>query len=268
MDNNQNDFNQTNTEQENNTQAEFEQPATEPVVTLEPEPIIKKPILAVKDNLFLVMCILISVATVFSFELIELLLAIGMWIAYANVKSDKSLVSPAKLCATAMKVGYILTWVVSVIALVCGIILLVSSVALPAIFAEAGALDVIYESEELGLIFDEFATMGIAQELLILMAFIFLSVFLIVLCVVMILLNIFFIKNAYKFAESVRDNIEYDGPILKAKTVSTWVLVLAIFQGVSALGSIGNFSAFVSTGATVALFIITYMWLKKYFVEQ
>ena len=99
MDNNQNNFEQNN----------FEQQFTEPVVTLEPEE--KKSVSAAKDPLFLVMCILLSVATVFSFGIIELLVVIGMWMAYASAQTDASLLSGAKLCAGSVKALYIITWV-------------------------------------------------------------------------------------------------------------------------------------------------------------
>ena len=53
-----------------NNQNNFEQNFTEPVVPLEPE--VKKPLLAVQDPLFLVMCVLISVSIAFSFNIFNL----------------------------------------------------------------------------------------------------------------------------------------------------------------------------------------------------
>ena len=258
MDNNQNNFEQNN----------FEQQFTEPVVTLEPEE--KKSVSAAKDPLFLVMCILLSVATVFSFGIIELLVVIGMWIAYANAQSGKSLLSGAKLCAGSVKALYSITWVLIGSYFLLGFIsLLLALTPTPALIDnfERIIYELLDEYEELRPFFYRIFESGLELAIIILTFLLLGGIALIISAIILIFINIFFNKNLCKLAYSIRDNLASGAPVVKANTVAIWLIVLAVFQGIGILSSITDFGAFVSSGATLALYIITYIWIKKYFVE-
>ena len=123
------DYNQFEENRQGNST--FEQPRVPTIVT------------AIKDPLFLTMCILLSVSVVLSFSLIPLLIMIAMWIAYSKALSGQSLESPAKLCAGAFKASYIINWVSMGFILVSGAILCVAAIVIP-LDVDLGA-----ESEEL-----------------------------------------------------------------------------------------------------------------------
>ena len=256
MDNNQNNF-----EQEN-----FEQNFTEPVVPLEPE--VKKPLLAVKDSLFLTMCVLLSISVAFSFNLINLLLVIGMWISFASAKSESSILSGAKFCAGTLKANYIIWWVLIGIFYFVGALIVLLTLVAPLTFTNIYFIDSFLEMEGVSEAFESFALAEIAYEVFIVTMLLVVGIFLIVMATILVFINIFFNKNVYKLAYSIRDNLTSDAPIVKAKTVSVWLIILSVFQGIGALDSLLDFKSLVVSGTTLATYIIAYIWIKKYFVEQ
>ena len=116
--------------------------------------------------------------------------------------------------------------------------------------------------------FESFALAEIAYEVFIVTMLLVVGIFLIVMATILVFINIFFNKNVYKLAYSIRDNLTSDAPIVKAKTVSVWLIILSVFQGIGALDSLLDFKSLVVSGTTLATYIIAYIWIKKYFVEQ
>ena len=249
-----------------NNQNNFEQNFTEPVVPLEPE--VKKPLLAVQDPLFLVMCVLISVSIAFSFNIFNLLLVIGMWIAFANAKSNGSILSGAKLCAGTMKANYIVWWVVIGMIYLLGVIVILLALVAPLGFTNTYFIDSFLEIDGVGEAFESLVLSGLAYEVLYVMLLVISGITLLILATIFLFLNIFFNKNVYKFAYSLRDNISSGAPIVKAKTVSAWLMVLAIIQGLGVFGTLFDFESVAAVGTMLATYIIAYIWIKKYFIEQ
>lgn len=260
MDNNQNNFEQENFEQE-----KFDQEFTEPTIPLEPET--KKPILAVKDPLFLVMCILISVSVAFAFNIFNLLLVIGMWIAFACVNNESTLLSGAKLCAGTMKANYIVLWVVIGLGYLAGVLIILLTLAAPVAFTNTYFIDSLLEIDGVGEAFESVILSGVAYEVVLFIMLLFCGIFTIIMATALIFVNIFFNRNVCKFANSIRDNIANGTPIIKAKTVSIWLIVFSVFQGLSLLGLLYDFESLISTGTIFATYIIAYIWIKKHFIK-
>ena len=249
-----------------NNQNNFEQTFTEPVVPLEPE--VKKPLLAVKDSLFLTMCVLLSISVAFSFHLINLLLVIGMWIAFASAKSESSILSGAKFCAGTLKANYIIWWVLIGIFYFVGALIVLLTLVAPLTFTNIYFIDSFLEMEGVSEAFESFALAGIAYEFLLMMMLLFFGIFFIVMATIFVFVNAFFHKNVCKLAYSIRDNLTSSAPIVKAKTVSAWIIVFSVFQGISLLGTLLDFKSLAVSGTMLATYIIAYIWIKKYFVEQ
>lgn len=222
---------------------------------------------AIRDPLFLVICILTSVIVALSFDLIYLLLMIGMWMIFAAVKNGNSPLPGAKLCAGTLKALYILCWVAIPFMFVGGATLFIFSPILIAMFESAldNGLGHIIDLESFFEELEQFSDLGISDESLWVIMIIGAGVALMIAAIVLLLFNIFFYKKLYVFAESLRDNIsDPTQPILHANTVKTWMLVFAIISGISALGFVFT-DQFLLSGTTTANYILLYIWVKKNF---
>ena len=234
----------------------FEQPRVPTIVT------------AIKDPLFLTMCILISVSVALSFSVIPLLVMIAMWIAYSKARSGQSLESPAKLCTGALKASYIINWVGMGIILVCGVILCILAIVMPSgidMSTELG--DSAHEIIKLLRMYGEFdvAVEDIANSDFLKVFFGIFGISFLIAGIMISIINKFYHIPLYKMGVSLRESLSRDVEIVYAKRISTWIIVIAVFNAISAFGDLSDFKAIMPTGVMVALYIITHIWLKKYF---
>lgn len=248
---------------DNNGQQNF---YSEPIDFEKPQ---KPSLKALEDPLFLALCILTTISSAISFDVFSILITIGMWMAYVNIQNAKSPLSGAKLVAGTLKALYIFNWVCVPIFFLIGAFCFIFS-------------GVIGRSEGVMILFDKyvlaeinvteyFLETGILDSFediskLITVASVVMGIALMFAAIVLILLNIFFFCKLYKFAASVRDSMtsEHD-EILYADTVKTWLLVLAILNGISLPSAILSFSDVLPIGITVAVYAVAYVWIKKHF---
>ena len=249
---------------------------TQEPINMNPQGI--SPFNSLKDPLFLTLCILITVLTALSFNVITLLLTIGMWMAYVSASKNESPISGVKLCSIAVKIDYILTWVASGLlalfgflfvalsgAMADGIYEILTDSTLADIFESFGAEEALEEFfETLDEIMFE-TGMGLDSFLQILS--ITLGIGLIIAAIVCVIMNLVYTRNIVKFTTSLKNNLETRAPIVKANTVKVWMLVLAILNGISTLGSISSAGmlGLLTSAANLAMFIIAYILMKKYF---
>lgn len=234
------------------------------------EPVIKAPIKAIKDSLFLAMCIVMTVSVALAFDVITLLYTIGMWICYASAKKEQSILSGVSLCAGTSKASYIISWVLAIILAVMGVIMIVCAVPLSAFGAEAVEdLRVSYEEfNEIFMVFLEplITTSEISVSAFILILFIAGGIAAIISAAISAIIVVLFAKKLVAFLYSVKGNIESDAPIVNAGTIRIWILILGIFEGISALSAMaGDFTTGLGGLASCAAFIIGYQLMKKHF---
>jgi len=103
-----------------------------------------------------------------------------------------------------------------------------------------------------------------------------LSSVLFVLCIVFILvgavgivINYFSLGNIHKFLKSVYQSVDAEKMLfVKYRVASTWLIVLGVLSGISAVGSLTtDVFGFLANGAGAAAMIVAGVYIKKYFPE-
>ena len=109
------------------TQNAVEQPTKQPVAeAVSLNPVADKVMSALKDSGFLVLCILMSISCVLSlkggFPLINILLTIFLWLTYADVQKGFANEKHLQSISGTVYASYVITNVVSIILIVCGVL--------------------------------------------------------------------------------------------------------------------------------------------------
>ncbi|MBQ8868966.1 MAG: hypothetical protein IJ027_04520 [Oscillospiraceae bacterium] len=241
-------------------------PAGEPVSVDAPipNPIGEKVMAALKDKLFLVLCILLTAASALSvigdsIQVLNILFTIFLWIAYS--KAQKNIVDTKQLrnVSGVAYAQYIIFNVVSVILLVCGVIL---GVVLG--FLGGGGL-----SNELLSQFGEF-DVSIAGILVTASGWLFFIIFTVI-AVALFLINLFCFRKLHGLAKSVYQSIEsYTPTVNYAVAAKNWLIVLGVLSAVSAATSISgeNFLPAVADACGAAATILAGLLVNKYLVSE
>ncbi len=219
---------------------------------------------ALKDKLFLVICILMSVTTVLSFAgggvpVLNILFTVFLWLTYAQ--ATKNIADPKHIRGLSGTVyaNYVINYVGCGLMFVCGILCALVFGVLAGNIEVYGAL-----MEELGS-FDEF-TQNIIAIILSMSGWVIMAVFAVV-GVAILLFNIFAIGKIHRFTKSVYKSLEQCTlNIEKANAAKNWLLVFGIFGAVSAASALmsGNIIGAVSSGCTAVAEILSYVLIGKY----
>lgn len=210
-----------------------------------------------KDKLFLPICILLSVAALInfpSFNILTILIAIGTWILYAAVRSNKNPFSTCgiKMISGTVKAQFILLRVAVAFLLILAIILLAIALGIQSsIDPNADSLfdafpDYITIDQETQNAVNQFISeflpgMSIAQvfELFLFIAGIILAFAAIVLTVI----NLVFTRPLRAFLVSFGQNAPMGLPIARANYVRICLMVFAILQFISSASSLLSLSS-------------------------
>lgn len=217
-----------------------------------------------RDPLFLVVCILLSVTclmslTAGSVPLINILITVFLWLTYAQARKGIADASHLRCVSGAVYASYVISYVLAILVLVIGVIL---AVALNAI---SGSMAGLWD-----------AVMGeLAQE----EAFAFLMAVLpsvsgaviIALCFIVALLvmvfTLFTMRYLHRFAKSVYRSIEQGADELKyvkaAKVVLFILGGLTVCSGLASLGK-GQFVGFIADASSSGTSIIAGMLVHKH----
>ena len=215
---------------------------------------------ALKDNLFLILCVLVSAGCIFSITadnrpLLQILTADLLWLTYA--KASKGIADPEQLRCVSGTVyaQYVISYVVAGLLLGLGVLLglLFNTLALL-----PGITDSIPEDIAP---FVDLLTSAPGTLLFIIFG---------VAAVCITLLNIFSMRYIHRFAKSVYQSIQKGVLDLKYPNAARiWLFIFAGMNGLSALGSLsGNFTAALSNGANCAACIIAGILIGKYLMPQ
>ena len=219
---------------------------------------------AVKDKLFLTMCILLTASCVLgifsgSFDIISILLSVFLWIVYSDSRKNIVDFEHLRNISGTVYAQYIIVNVASIILIVCGVImgLLLSFVA------QSDEIVQTIEGAATSFNFDLSAFGGILLSIggwLIGGIFVFVGALLLV-------INILGMRKIHALAKETYQSIIFANPDLvkNANTAKNWLWVFGIL---SAFGAITNgFSlALVSGGLAAAATIIAAILVEKYSV--
>ncbi len=261
-------------------------PDPTPVASATPlNPLADRVLLACKDTLYLVMCVLVSAEALLGImaadpPIIEIILAVFMWLIYADANKNEVNVSRFRCLSGAVYASYVVNNVLLIIGFVAGIVGMIFT-AIQNYFVKDFIRNLIFELiKEFGGEFDLNGLYGFKQEidvfsgisqsiLTIIMVVILFVVF--ITLIISLAINIFGYRKFHKLAKSVYKGIESGTPI-KAKLVKAvyvWLWVYAILEGVSALSAIsGNITALLVAGCPTAICILSAVLVKKHLMTN
>ncbi|MBO7217223.1 MAG: zinc ribbon domain-containing protein [Clostridia bacterium] len=223
----------------------------------------------INDKLFFVLCVLLTVGSGFALisgnvNVISILATVFAWIVYTSAKNSNIADAKNLRCLSGtVYANYIITNISAVIFFVCAVIILLLSAVVSSNSAQ-------FISELSDLLKDEFPSfLGEYSEMLLSVFSIILGILFIVVAAVVLIFNIFglrnihkFVKSAYICAETGVMNFE------KCKTASTWLTVYGVLGYISALSALeGSLLGFISSVSLATVQIIAGMLIKKYFKE-
>lgn len=218
---------------------------------------------ALKDSLFLVICVLFSVSVVISLvagslSVPSILIVVFLWLTYAQSRKDIADAKHLRCVSGAVYANYVITYVMAGVLLVLG---LICAAAIGLLSSDTALM----ESVISGL-----ADMNLG-ELSAVLAFIPSAVIAVVFVIaagIIVAVNIFSMRYIHRFAQSVYKSIEAGALNIKhANTAKIWLFIFGGASAFNCLTSLSNeqISLFLSSGADAAACIIAGLLIRKYF---
>ena len=223
---------------------------------------------ALKDNLFLVLCILMSASCILSLSadnlpLISILTTVFLWLVYAQSRKDITDAKQLRNVSGTIYAQYVLNNVLAIILLVVGVIF---AVAFGMIAESPEIMDALYgslmEIDESSLVFAEVLHAGAGVIILVVFA---------IAAIAIGIINIFSLRYIHRFAKSVYQSIQTG--VLELKHVGAtrgWLIVFAVCSGIGALSALAvdGLVASLSSAISCAVCIIAVMLINKYLSSE
>lgn len=225
-----------------------------------------KIVTALKDTLFLAVCILVSVCCGLSvlsggLPIIRIFLAVYMWVAYAQTKNNTLNPNHIRNISGTVYASYILNNVLAVFVIIGG-------------FGFSFAMSYIMSNQEmLDLFYQELEAVGGSQIVSIFSKVLvnfagLIGIAMSVIGIILIVINIIGRKSIHNFVKSIYLNMGMPTEqIQKASNAHVWLIVFGILNALSAFSS-ENTMLLLSEGAFSAALIITAILVKKYFYKK
>ncbi len=236
-------------------------------------PAADKILFALKDNLFLVLCILMSASCVFSMSaeglpLINILITVFLWLTYADARKGIANENHLRSISGTVYASYVITNVACIILIACGVIF----GGLFGMIASAEELVAELQSALSEYNLGEYALniADIPQQYIAILGWIVGSVFVFA-AVIGLVVNILGMKKIHRFAKSVYQGIIYQNLNFEnARSVKNWLIFFAVCSGISALSTLSSFDVFLMMGTvcSTATLIISAILVDKYFVSK
>jgi hypothetical protein len=210
-----------------------------------------------RSNLFLVICILISVGALMSMAagggvpVVQILLAVFLWLTYSQAYKGAADAAHLRCVSGTVYAQYVITYVAAGLVALCGLIF-------------AAAVTMIADSPELyneiltGMQLDPDVEAIVSGILTGMPGTVVMVIFLVV-AVLMVVINIFSLRYIHRFAKSVyRSILDRRLTLDSANIARTWLFVMGGFSAVSALSALaeGTIAAGISGGCTAAAEIL------------
>ena len=260
-----------------------------------------------RDPLFMIICIVMTVAGALSFVtkengtgnitisvgVLEILYVIALWLIFAAARNQNRFGGTGLAMASGVvKATYIITWIVAGIVLVAGVLVLVfGPLAIDSIDFDFNRSAAVVQTSLIspgpgssgsiplpegfewldgldGL--DGLDKLPYISSISVRV----IGVILIIAAVVVILVNIFYLRNLHKFTKSLCTSLASDQyQVVKATTSSIWLLVSAIFSVISFVGRISLTSGVYDAVAlarefcTILAAILSFVMIRRHFVR-
>ncbi len=225
-----------------------------------------KIVTALKDKLFLVICILVSVCCGLSvlcggLPIIRIFLTVYMWVAYTQAKNNTLNSNHIRNISGTVYASYILNNVLGVFIIIGG-------------FGFTFAMSYIMSNEEMSnLFYNELEAVG-GSEVVSIFSQVFanyaslIGIVATVIGIILIVINFIGRKTIHKFVKSIYLSMGMQTEqIQKVSKAHVWLIVFAILNAISAFSSETSM-LLLSEGAFSAALIITAILVKKYFSEK
>ena len=228
----------------------------------------EKVLSVLKDKLFLVLCILMSVSC--GVQLIEsgpnvlsVLFTIFLWLTYAKGRKGIADAGHLRCISGTVYAQYIIVNVGAILVIVIGGLV---GLVFGAIFNDTAFVNELLSALEVSEsnIFDIQEVLGAVSGSVIFVIFGFIGA-------AMLVVNLFSNRYIHRFAKSVYTGVEVGKLELKhTKAVYIWLYIFGITAGISLLGSIGDGDIMMIAGnaASCAMPIIAAVLIKKYLVTE
>ena len=230
---------------------------------IQPNPAAQSILGALKDSLFLVICILFSISVVMalandSLSVPNILIAVFLWLTYAQGRKDIADAKHLRCVSGAVYANYVIAYVAAGLILVVGIICTVAFglIAGDPSLMEGMLADV--TDVDLGALTEVFA---VVPSALILVVFV-------IVAAIIVVLNIFSLRYIHRFAQSVYKSIEAGALNLKhVNAARNWLFIFGGFSAISFLSALsdGLVTSALNTGADAAACILAGLLIRKYF---
>lgn len=223
---------------------------------------------ALRDPLFLVVCILTSVSCLCSLSgsglpLLDILTTVFLWLTYAKSRENIADANHLRCVSGVLYAKYIINYILASLVLFLGLILAVSYNVFSSLLFDymSSFTDVLAES-------------GLGTSILTVLASLSGMLLLwicIVGCALLVLGNIFIVRYLHGFTKSV--HLSLSSGTLALKHVSAAKIVLFIIGGFSALDCLGSLAdglqySFISSGASAGAAIISGLLIQKYLSQE
>ncbi len=246
------------------------QPGTvEASVSIEPVNTAAQTVLsALKDTLFLVLCILMSVSCGVALvstgpDVLSILFTIFLWLVYGQSRNGIADAAHLRRVSGTVYAHYVIVNVCAILLVVLGGII---GLCFSALVSDTAFINEILAELDLGT---DNVTLA-AQLLVSASGTIFFIIFALI-GAMMIVINLFSIRYIHRFAKSVYQSVESGKLELKhIKATYRWLIVFAVCSGLGLLGNLGSgdFMLIVSSAASCAMPIVAAILVKKYFMTE
>lgn len=245
-----------------------------------PTPTVRDKALAMlKDDGFLVLCILETVAVsagLFSGagNLLGILFTIFLWMAWAKGRRDELDIGSMRRISGTIFANYIINWVLFGLVTLSGIIVTALAGLIAASMSEIEDLfrefSITYEFDEFKYAFDNlFSTIDFVPEVLS-VVIVAIGIVLILVAVVVALVNVLGVGKMHKFAKSLYISAgNNDNSIVCLKGAKVWMLICGICSALTTIDALMTITtlplAFISNACTAAVYIVAFILLNKHF---
>ena len=224
---------------------------------------------ALKDKLFLVLCILISASCVLSvlsgsFPIIYILAAVFLWIIFAKSQNNIADTNMLRCLSGTVFAGYVVNYVIAGLLIFFGALV---SVFFPFLLENTNLINSIYH--EIADEMPQYTYMFNLNEFISFLLKLIGPIFIII-GLAVILINFFSMRKIHAFVKSVYQGIIFQIPYFnKPQAARNWTIFFAVCSGITALSQfLSSILGALSNGCNCALLIISAIIINKYFIPR
>ncbi len=237
-------------------------PVAEPISL---NPTADKVLVVLKDKLFFVICILITISSAFgviggNLPLFEILITIFLWITYSKSLNGEVDSGSLRCVSGTVYAQYIVSNVLCCIIIGCGALISVIFAAVPDLMGTIKELEneLIVEFPEIAFLTNDvlFFALKIVGPIIVVAG------------IIALLVNVFGMRKIHRFIKSVYQGIDFQNPNFEnPKAARNWMIVFSVLYVVTAFSDgFQNIFFAISKGCTIIVMILATILISKYFL--